>query len=359
MAKSGIRIAAGIALLVAVAIGGRYLWAWWLVERRLETTDNAYVRGEITPVSPKVPGYVAELLVDDNQTVQRDQVLLRIEDQEYRLAVAEAEAGLEKARAALANNRAQLRRQQAVIGQARAGVAAAEAELARATKELTRARRLLKSGSDTRQRLDFAEAAERTAVAVLDERRAGLQAAERQTGVLESETARLKAVVAERQAALDLARTRLADTVVRAPVSGVVGNRVVRRGQYVRPGTLLMAVVPLDRVWVEANFKETQLTHMRAGQPVRIKVDMFPSVRLDGRVASFSPASGAEFSLLPPENATGNFTKLVQRIPVKIAVTGGDDLPGPLRPGMSVVVTVDTRFGAPAGTDRQALQTGN
>lgn len=352
MKKIGIKIAMALLVTATLALGLRFGWQWWLVERRLETTDDAYVRGDITPISTKVAGYVGTLLIDDNQVVRRGQILLRIEDHEFRLAVAESEAGVASARAALANSAARLARQGSVIAAASAAVVATEAELVRADKDLARARALAKTGSGTRQKLDLAEAQKRQAKARLDQARAQLETARRDVAVLETEKARLGAALSEARARLELARTRLADTVITSPVDGVVGNRNVRLGQYVRPGSLLTAVVPLKTVWIEANYKETQLTHMRAGQPVRIKVDMFRGHRLTGRVASFSPASGAEFSLLPPENATGNFTKLVQRIPVKIVLTGGDDLPGPLRPGMSVVVTVDTRSASVVASDR-------
>ncbi len=345
MARARLLKTAVVLLLIlagssALALGGRYWWTTW---RYLETTDDAYVEGEITPVIPKVAGYVQELRVTDHQPVKAGDILLRIDDHEFRLAVDQAKARLEATRAALASARSRLELQETLIAQASAGVAAAEAELERADKEFQRARDLLRSRAGTRARFDEARAARRKAEAMLEQARMRLQAERQQVRILEAERSRLEAAVDSDRAALALARTRLADTIIKAPVSGIVGNRAVRDGQYVRPGTLLMAIVPLDGVWIEANYKETQLTRMHVGQPAEIAVDSFPDVTIRGHVQSFSPASGAEFSLLPPENATGNFTKIVQRIPVKIVIDGENPLHGRLRPGMSVEVTVDTR----------------
>ncbi len=348
--RKATRVAIAVLVLSVVgALGAAGGWYWWTVGRYHETTDDAYVQGEITPISPKVAGYVRALAVEDNQPVQAGDVLLRIDDREFRLAVDEAEARVAETKAALANVEARMTLQSAMIEQAEAGVAAAEAEAERAAKELARAKNLLKNNVGTRRRYDDAVAARRKAEAGLKRARAQLREARQEVRVLESERKRLKAVLARSEAALALAKTRLADTVITAPVSGVIGNRAVRLGQYVRPGALLMAVVPLGKVWIEANYKETQLAQMRVGQPAEIAVDAFPGVRLRGRIESFSPASGAEFSLLPPENATGNFTKIVQRIPVKIALDADNPLAGRLRPGMSVEVTVNTRRPAHAG----------
>ncbi len=349
--RKATRIAAAILAVLAVgALGSAAGWYWWTVGRYHETTDDAYVRGEITPISPKVAGYVRELAVEDNQRVQAGDVLLKIDDREFKLAVAEAEARVKETRAAIAGIDARMTLQSAAIEQAAAEVAAAEAELERAKKELGRAKNLLKGNVGTRRRYDEAVAAQRKAEAALRRSRARLEEARQEVRVLESERKRLKAVLARSEAALALAKARLKDTVIVAPVAGVVGNRAVRLGQYVRPGALLMAIVPLNRIWISANYKETQITRMEVGQPAEIAVDTFPGVTLNGRIESFSPASGAEFSLLPPENATGNFTKIVQRIPVKIVLDADNPLAGKLRPGMSVEVTVDTRENAHAET---------
>ena len=335
--------------LLALGAAVWFGWNWWTVSRYLQSTDNAYVRGDVTPISPKIAGYVNELLVEDNQFVEAGAVLLRIEDREFRLAVADAEARIAETEAAIANTEARIARQGSVIEQTAAGIVAAQAELDRAASDLVRARELQERSAGTQQRYDLAEADHSKAAAALRRSLAEHDEARQEIAVLESERGRLLAILAQGQVALDLAGTRLADTVVTAPVSGVVGNRVVRLGQYIRPGALLMAIVPLEQVWVEANFKETQLTRMSVGQPVEITVDTYPDLTLSGTVESFSPASGAVFSLLPPENATGNFTKLVQRIPVRIVLDNRFLPVNSLRPGMSVEVTVDTGTESPAG----------
>ena len=349
-ARKAPKILAAI-LAVSVAVVGLSAagWYWWTVGRYHETTDNAYARGEITPISPKVAGYVRALRVADNQRVTAGEVLLRIEDQEFRLAVAEAKARVSAAKAAVANAAARIVLQGSVIEQAAADITVAEAELVRADQELARARELARKKFGTRQKYDLVEADRRKANAKLRRSRAKLGEARLEIGVLKSARDRLSAALAQSEASFGLAKTRLADTVVTAPISGIVGNRSVRLGQYVRPGNLLMAIVPLENVWVVGNFKETQLTRMRVGQSAEITVDSFPGVVLRGRVDSVSPASGSRFSLLPPENATGNFTKIVQRIPVKIVLDAGNALAGKLRPGMSVEVTVDTRREAHTG----------
>ncbi len=356
--KAGKILAVVLGASLVVAATAAAGWYWWTVGRYLEATDDAYVQGEVTPIRPKVAGYVRELLVEDNRLVKAGEVLLRIDDREFRLAVAEAEARLDETRAGLANVEARLDLQDAVIAEAAADVAAAEAERERANKELERARDLLRSKVGTRRRYDEALAGQRKAEAAVRRSRARLEQARQRIRVLESERARLRGILAENRAALDIARTRLADTTIVAPLTGVVGNRAVHPGQYVQPGALLLAIVPLERVWIEANFKETQLARMQAGQPVEITVDAYPDMVLSGCVDSFSPASGAVFSLLPPENATGNFTKIVQRIPVKILVDTGDLPGGRLRPGMSVEVTVDTRRHAGAGLPAEEARCG-
>ena len=338
-----------VALILALALYG---WEWWSVGRFRESTDNAYVRGEITPISANIQGYVAAVLVTDNQRVEKGATLLVIQSAEF-------EARIEQVRAELATSRTELnilasRRalQPSVIAQAEAEQTFAEAELARAEQVLERSESLMESGVTTRERHDEAVADAHKARAAVRMAAAGLATAEKEHLVLDAEKLQLEATIREREAAFTLADMQLGYTEIRAPVSGVIGNRSVREGQFIRPGAQLMALVPLGDVWVVANFKETQLTDMAPGQPVEIEIDTFSGHILHGRVESFSPASGAEFSLLPPENASGNFNKIVQRIPVKISLDKGNPLDGQLRPGMSVVATVITgsplASGAPA-----------
>ncbi len=331
-----------LALVIAAAIFG---WQWWSVGRFSESTDNAYIRAEITPISAKIEGYVAAVLVSDNQRVEKGSTLLVIEPAEF-------EARIQQARADLATSLTELqilasRRalQSSVIAQAEAEQSFARAELARAEQALERTKSLIEHGATTRDRHDGAVADARKAGAAVRMAAAGLVTARNEYPIIDARQRQLEAAIKEREADLALAEIDFGHTEIRAPVTGVVGNRSVREGQFIRPGTQLMALVPLENVWVVANFKETQLTKIAPGQRVEIEIDSFPDEVLFGRVESFSPASGAEFSLLPAENASGNFNKIVQRIPVKITLEEGNPLAGQLRPGMSVVATVIT--GAP------------
>jgi membrane fusion protein (multidrug efflux system) len=336
------RAALALALAAGVAGATDFGYGYLTTGRYLESTDDAYVKADSTIVSPKVSGYLAEVLVGDNETVKAGQVLARIDDRDFRTALNQAHADVAGAEAAVRNLDAQIALQQPVIAQETADVAAAEASLQFASEEQARYDGLMKSGSGTIQRAQQTDAALREKIAQLQHGKSGLLAAERKVDVLT--TGRAKAVAqldharaVEAQAALNLSYTQIS-----APVEGTIGARSLRVGQFVQAGTQLMAVVPLDAVYVVANFKETQLTHVRDGQPVEIWIDSFHSTRLRGHVDSLSPASGLEFALLPPDNATGNFTKIVQRVPVKIVL---DDhrLTGLLRPGMSAEPVIDTK----------------
>jgi membrane fusion protein (multidrug efflux system) len=335
---------AALALAVALAIAGigDFGYTYWTSWRFLETTDDAYVQADSTIVAPKVSGYLTEVLVSDNEPVKAGQLLARIDDRDFRTALNQAHADVAGSEAAVGNLDAQIALQQPLIEQGTADVAAAEANLQFAREEQARYDGLMKSGSGTVQRAQQTDAALREKVAQLQHGKSGLMAAQKKVDVLTTE--RAKAVAAldharavEAQAALNLSYTRII-----APVEGTVGARTLRVGQYVQAGTQLMAVVPLDAVYVVANYKETQLTNVRNGQPVELRIDSFHSTRLKGHVDSLSPASGLEFALLPPDNATGNFTKIVQRVPVKI-VLDDHHLTGLLRPGMSAEPTINTR----------------
>ena len=339
-----------IILSVAVLAAAAAAWAGtrWATEWRwIETTDDAYVDGDITAIVPKVAGYVVALEATDNRPVAKGDVLLRIDDRDYKAKVDEARAQVAARFAQLAQIDDRVAVQEATITQSGASITAARAEVVRAQADFERSRRLVREDFVSRQRFDVTQADATRAQAGLVGSGAGLQIAKRQLAVLSSERAMTIAQLEQAKASLALAETDLEATVVRAPVDGVVGNRAVRDGQYVRPGQILMAVVPLASVWVDANFKETQLTRMKAGQKVEITADAFPDQPVEGRLDSLAPASGAKFSLLPPENATGNFTKVVQRVPVRIRVAANSPLAGQLRPGLSVVVKVDTRDPAP------------
>jgi membrane fusion protein, multidrug efflux system len=335
---------AALALVLAVGVAGTADFGYRYVTtgRYLESTDDAYVKADSTIISPKVSGYIAQVVVGDNQPVNAGQLLARIDDRDFRAALDQAHADVAASEAAVRNLDAQLALQQPIIEQETADVAAAEANLKFAQEEQARYDGLMKSGSGTIQRAQQTDAGLRASNAQLQHSKSGLLAAERKVDVLTTERARAvaqldRARAVEAQAALNLSYTQ-----IKAPVDGTVGARSLRVGQYVQAGTQLMAVVPLDAVYVVANFKETQLTHVRDGQPVEIRIDSFHGTTLKGHVDSLSPASGLEFALLPPDNATGNFTKIVQRVPVKI-VLDDHSLTGLLRPGMSAEPTVDTK----------------
>ncbi len=338
----GLAVVSGI---VGAADYGRY---YWTTGQYLVSTDDAYVQADYTTISPKVSGYVGDVLVRDNQKVAAGQVLARIDDRDFRTALAQANADVAASRATIANLDAQITLQQTLIDQARAAIAASEAGLDFARADDGRYQQLARTGVASAQRAQQANTALREKTAETDSAKAGLAAAEQKIQVLRTERAKAEAALAHSEAVAQQAELNVGYTTITAPVAGTVGARSLRVGQYVQAGTQLMAVVPLHAVYVVANFKETQLTHVRAGQPVEVEVDGFPGKTLTGRVDSLAPASGLEFALLPPDNATGNFTKIVQRIPVKI-VLPDDSLAGKLRPGMSVEPTIDTKLSSQAG----------
>jgi membrane fusion protein (multidrug efflux system) len=333
---------AGVGLLAIGTMGdfGRH---YWTVGRFQESTDDAYVEADTTVIAPKISGYLRDVLVADNQPVKAGQPLARIDDRDYRVAVEQAEAEVAAARAEVDNVEASLDEQQAEIAQANATVAVDKASLAFTQQDDDRYVSLARTGAGSVQSEQQAVSRRQIAQATLQRDTAAELAAERRTGMLRAQLAKAQALLAHDQALRDQAALNLGYTTIVSPVDGVVGNRGMRPGQYVQAGTQLMAVVPTDAVYVVANFKETQLTDVRPGQPVTIGVDMFPDTEVKGHVDSIAPASGQEFALLPPDNATGNFTKIVQRIPVKIVLDMGDPLAGLLRPGMSVTPAIDTK----------------
>jgi membrane fusion protein (multidrug efflux system) len=335
---------AALALAVALGIAGAadFGYDYLTHGRYLETTDDAYVKADSTIISPKVSGYIAQVLVGDNEKVKAGQLLAVIDDRDFRTALDQANADVAASEAAVRNLDAQITLQQPVIEQGTADIAAAEANLKFAQEEQQRYDGLMKTGSGTIQRAQQTDAALREKVAQLQHGKSGLLAAQRKVDVLTTDRAKAVAQLDHARAVAQQAELNLSYTKISAPVDGTVGARSLRVGQFVQAGTQLMAVVPLEAVYVVANFKETQLTHVRDGQPVEIRIDGFHETRLRGHVDSLSPASGLEFALLPPDNATGNFTKIVQRVPVKI-VLDDHTLSGLLRPGMSAEPTVDTK----------------
>ncbi|MCK1298221.1 HlyD family secretion protein [Bradyrhizobium sp. 24] len=336
------RAALALAFLAGTAAIVHYGHDYWVNGRYLETTDDAYVKADSTIVAPKVSGYIAKVLVSDNEKVKAGQLLAKIDDRDFKAALDQARADVAAAEASVRNLDAQLELQQPIIEQSTADVAAADANLKFAQEERARYDDLMKSGSGTIQRAQQTDAALRASNAQLQHARSGLVAAQRKIDVLTTQRAQAIAQLEHARAVAEQATLNLSYTEITAPVDGTVGARSLRVGQFVQAGTQLMAVVPLDAVYVVANFKETQLTHVRAGQPVELHVDSFRNQTLRGHVDSLSPASGLEFALLPPDNATGNFTKIVQRVPVKI-VLDDHSLTGLLRPGMSAAPTIDTK----------------
>ncbi len=361
-----------LVLLLAIAIIVTITrdWNGWEGGRVEQVTNDAYVRGDLTPLSTKVPGLVREVNVNDYQQVHKGDLLVQLDDDDYKAQVAQAVAGVEAAKAAIENNRRQRDLQDAKIERALAGIDQANAEIAaaQAGKEavqadvtrtrLERARQeaLFKSNSTTEQTVEKAVADEERSSAqyasrdadlaqartLLRSNQAAAEAERRGKAVLESQDIQLVADLHAKEAALEVAQVNLGYTRILAPADGTVGERQVRPGQLVAPGTQVMAFVENTR-WVAANFRETQLTNIKIGDPAEVRVDTYPGQVFKGKVLEIAPASGSQFALLPPDNATGNFTKVVQRVPVKIAL---DDpsLTSRLRPGLSAVVTVRTRL---------------
>ena len=341
--NTGLTIRLAIAL-AAAAIAVLFVTRWdvWTGAWTRQTTDDAYVRGDITPLSAQVEGYVRRVPVNDFQLVKAGDLLVQIDDQDYQARVTQAEADLLGAEAAIENLKSRKELQHAQITQAGDVIAATEADVERTKLEANRQRTLLATTFGTAQKVEQAVADQKRFEANLERNRAELEAARRQMAVLDTQESQLRADAKAKRAMLDLAKMNLGYTKITAPIDGMVSERGVREGQYVHAGTQIISVVPLTNVWVTANYKETQLTHVAIGEKAEISVDSFPGVTVTGHVNSISPASGSQFSLLPPDNATGNFTKVVQRIPVKIVLDPNNPLAGKLRPGMSVEATILT-----------------
>lgn len=334
---------AAIAALAGAADLG---WRYWTAGRFQVSTDDAYVKADSTTIAPKVSGYIATVLVRDNEAVRAGQVLARIDDRDFRVSLAQAGAQVEAAEASIASKQAALAAQQSGIDAAKATIDVARAEETFAEQDNQRYAQLAKTGYGSVQTAQQAASRIATARAAVTRDTAALASAVRQLDVIKAELSQAQAALDSAKAARDQAALNLSYTALVAPVDGVVGNRTLRIGQYVQAGTQLMAVVPTQAAYIVANYKETQLTHVQAGQRVTVEVDTFPGRLFQGHVDSLSPASGQEFALLPPDNATGNFTKVVQRIPVKIVLDQTGALPVVLRPGMSVYSTIDTRSAA-------------
>ncbi|MGY4622926.1 HlyD family secretion protein [Bradyrhizobium sp. USDA 4486] len=334
-----------IGLLLCLGSVVTMLAGWTYAHSGETSTDNAYIRGDVTSLAPKVAGYVTAVEVRDNQAVHKGDVLFRIDDRDYRARLAQAEANVEAAQARLANVDAEIPLQDALIRQAEAQKRSSMAEMALATKASDRRRELIRTNAVSQAQVDESDAALSKAEAAVSAAAATVEAQKQRIAVLASQREAAVAAVAQARAARDLAQIDLDNTVVHAPVDGVIGNRQVRVGRLVAPGTSLLDIVPVSDVWVVANFKETQIERIRPGQRVRIIVDSYSDQPLQGVVDSFAPGSGSAFSMLPTDNATGNFVRVVQRVPVKIRFAS-NPLPGRLVPGLSARVDVDHGSGS-------------
>ncbi len=339
-------IALVLGALLALGVAGWYGQYWWTTGRYLVSTDDAYVGAKNATLAAKITGYVADVAVDDNAHVREGDVIARIDDGDYQLAVKTAHDNIATQQATVDRIGKQVAAQDAAVDQAKAQLASAQAGATRTELELKRQRDLAARSYASQQTLEQAQANRAQAVASVQAGQAALEAAQAQVDVLKAQQVEALRTLDQFKTALAKAERDLSFTVVRAPFDGVIGNRAMQVGDLVQPGQRLASLVPLDAIYVDANFKETQLANLHPGQPVSISVDAYSGRKLTGNVVSVAPASGSVFSLLPPDNATGNFTKIVQRLPVRIAVPAEVAEQGLLRPGMSVVVSVDTKPGA-------------
>jgi membrane fusion protein (multidrug efflux system) len=347
------------AALAVLAGAAWYGWDYWTVGQYQVSTDDAYVKADNTTIAPKVSGYLQDVLVGDNERVKAGQTLARIDDRDFRVALDQAKADVAAAQAAIASKQAQLEVQDAMINAAKATVDVDNATVTFAAQENKRYTDLAATGYGSVQNAQQAQSRNAGARATVERDTANLASALKQVDLLKAEIVQANATLARAKALQSQAELNLGYTTIVAPIDGLVGNRTLRVGQFVQAGTQLMSVVPASGAYVIANYKETQLTDVHEGQAVEIAVDMFPGQIVRGHVDSLAPASGQEFALLPPDNATGNFTKIVQRIPVKIALDGGNNSPIELRPGMSVIPTIETRAQAPGREAAAASKASN
>jgi membrane fusion protein (multidrug efflux system) len=338
--------------LAYAAVGGlialsaaRYGYEWWSVGRFIESTDDAYAGGNVTPISPHVAGFVAQILVADNEYVHAGQPLIRLDNRDFRAAVDRATAIVAARRATLDSLERKQSLQQTAIRQAKADLDAKQAQAAFAKQDDQRYRDLAQTAAGSRQNAERASALNLAAEAGVVSSAAGLDAATQQLTVLDAEIAVARADVAQAEADLQTAELNLGYTEIRSPIDGYVGNRAAQVGAYVAGGAYLVTVIPAHDLWVDANFKESQLERMTPGQAATVVADVLPNHVFRGHVITMAPATGAVFSVIPPENATGNFTKIVQRVPVRIKLDD-DPMLRALRPGLSTTVGVDTRSGS-------------
>jgi membrane fusion protein, multidrug efflux system len=332
----------GLALLAVIA-GGIWLGHWWLVGRFIERTDDAYLQADSVTVAPKVSGYVTDVFVADNQAVKAGDPLVRLDTRQYQAALEQSNATVDARNADIQHAEAQLVQQRANIAQTMAQEEVARVSLKHAQDEVARYTPLAASGAETTERLAELKSNRDQAQATLAADHAAVESARSQIGALTAQLGQARAQLEAARASAAQSQLDLEHTVIKSSTAGRIGDRTVRVGQYVQPGTRMLSVVPVQDTYLTANFKETQIGRMRVGQPVEISVDALSGHTLHGVVDSFSPGTGSQFALLPADNATGNFTKIVQRVPVRIRLDTGPETRKVLLPGMSVTVDVDTR----------------
>ncbi|HTI00470.1 MAG TPA: HlyD family secretion protein [Acidisoma sp.] len=337
------RLALGLLALAAIGGGAWYGDQWWRVGRFVMSTDDAYVGGDVTPISPHVSGFVSAVLVRDNQFVPAGQPLLRIDPADFEAALGHAEAVLAERQAAVSTLVAQQQLQRSVLAEAGADLAARKAEAVFAAADARRYQTLAHTEAGSRQDAERAMAAVQSAQAEVAAAEAKQAAANQQLALIETQIAGAEATIRQAEADLRTARLNRSYTEIDAPIAGYVGDRSAQLGAYVTAGTNLLSLVPAEGLWVDANFKEDDLARMQPGEPAQIVADILPGRIFHGHVGSLAPATGAVFSVIPPQNATGNFTKIVQRVPVRILLDDADARLGLLRAGLSVTVSVDTR----------------
>jgi membrane fusion protein, multidrug efflux system len=334
----------GIGALLLIG-GAIYGVRWWTVGRFIESTDDAYLQADSVTIAPKVSGYVAEVYVVDNQAVKAGDPLVRLDRRQYQAVLEQANATIAARKADIARGAAELLQQQANIAQSKAQLEGARSSETHAVQEVKRYEPLVATGAETTEKLADLVNARNQAAATVAADVAAVQAAERQPATTQAQIEQARAQLEAAEASFRQAQLDTQDTIVRSTLDGRVGDRTVRVGQYAQPGTRFMTIVPVQDVYLEANYKETQIGLMRVGQPATIHVDALSGTELHGTVVSFSPGTGSQFALLPPQNATGNFTKIVQRVPVRIHIDAGQETRNVLVPGLSVTVHVDTRSG--------------
>ena len=351
------RIALALATIAVITVIGYFAWNWYESTRRVQVTDDAYVRGEITGISPRVTGYATEVLVDDDMPVRAGQVIVRVDPRDFRMAVEKAQAALDQAKSSLSQIEAQRQLENSKIAVAEAGLRSAQAQAKNADITLSRHTELLQRAASPQATVDADTAAAATAHASVDQATANLAFEREQLVVIDANEIAAKAQIASAEANLLSSKFALTDTEIWSPIDGVVANRKTRVGEYVTAGTRMLSVVPTSNLWIEANYRETQVGQMKIGDPVRVHLDTYGKP-LCGYVEAIAPASGSEFALIPPDNATGNFTKIVRRFTVRIRLNAREPNAELARPGMSVETDIAVTGGANASASAAASRIG-